>query len=173
MAEYLAFDRGMHVRMVLVVLLILLSAVLIYVLVRIWQRRRVTEATTVAASSVLTPDLNDESIRADELSTNHWLTLAREMAEKGELRLAVRALYLATLAKLAEYDMITIEAYKSNRDYEGELKRRAHEYKELLSIFSSSLNFFERVWYGMYRIEPADFKGYANEHQRIVTFAEK
>ena len=95
------------------------------------------------------------------------------MAEKGELRLAVRALYLATLAKLAEYDMITIEAYKSNRDYEGELKRRAHEYKELLSIFSSSLNFFERVWYGMYRIEPADFKGYANEHQRIVTFAEK
>ena len=161
------------VRMVLVVLLILLSAVLIYVLVRIWQRRRVTEATTVAASSVLTPDLNDESIRADELSTNHWLTLAREMAEKGELRLAVRALYLATLSKLAEYDMITIEAYKSNRDYEGELKRKAHEYKELLSIFSSSLNFFERVWYGMYRIEPADFKGYANEHQRIVTFAEK
>jgi hypothetical protein len=161
------------VRMALVMLLILLSAILIYVLVRIWQRRRVAEATTVAASPVMTPDLNDESIRADELSTNHWLTLAREMAEKGELRLAVRALYLATLAKLAEQDMITIEAYKSNRDYEGELKRRAHEYKELLSIFSSSLNFFERVWYGMYRIEPADFNGYATEHQRIVTFAEK
>jgi hypothetical protein len=161
------------VRMVLVVLLILLSAVLIYVLVRIWQRRRVAEAASVSATPVLTPDLNDESIRADELSTNHWLTLAREMAQKGELRLAVRALYLATLAKLAAHDMITIEAYKSNRDYEAELKRRAHEYKELLSIFSSSLNYFERVWYGMYRIEPADFNGYANDHQRMVTYAEK
>jgi hypothetical protein len=161
------------VRLVLVVLLILLSVVLIYVLVRIWQRRRGGEATTVSASPVLTPDLNDESVRADDLSTNHWLMLAREMAEKGELRLAVRAFYLATLAKLAEHEMITIEAYKSNRDYERELNRRAHEYKELLPIFSSSLNFFERVWYGMYRIEPAEFKGYASDHQRIMAFAEK
>ena len=51
--------------------------------------------------------------------------------------------------------------------------RRAHEHKELLLTFSSSLNFFECAWYGMYRIDPADFDGYATDHQRIVAFAEK
>jgi hypothetical protein len=161
------------VRLVLIGLLILLLAILTYVLVRIWQRRRTGPAQTVKAAAVLTPDLTDENITADDLSTNHWLALARELAEKGELRLAARALYLATLAQLADHDMITIEAYKSNREYELELKRRAHEHKELLSIFSSCLNFFERVWYGMYQIARTDFDGYAADHQRIMAFAEK
>ncbi|MBT8368387.1 MAG: hypothetical protein KJP23_27150, partial [Deltaproteobacteria bacterium] len=119
------------------------------------------------------PDLSDESIKADDLSTNRWLTLAGELVEKGELRLAMRALYLATLAHLAERDFITIEVYKSNREYERELKRRAHEHQYLLSIFSNSLNLFERVWYGMYRIVKSDFDDFAAKHQRIVAFAKR
>jgi hypothetical protein len=117
--------------------------------------------------------LTDESVKADDLSTHRWLTLAGELAEKGELRLAMRALYLATLAHLADHEMITIEVYKSNREYEHELNRRAHEHPELLAIFSTSLNFFERVWYGMYRIARPDFDNYATSHQRMMTFAEK
>ena len=99
--------------------------------------------------------------------------MAGEFAEKGDLRLAMRALYLATLAHLADREMITIEVYKSNREYERELKRRAHEHTELLSIFSSSLNFFERVWYGMYGIARLDFDNFAASHQRLMTIAEK
>ena len=33
---------------------------------------------------------------------NRWLVLAKELTDKGELRLAMRALYLATLAHLTE-----------------------------------------------------------------------
>jgi len=157
----------------LIGLLILLLAVLTYVLVRIWQRRRTGPVETTTASAVLAPDLNDERITADDLAANHWLVLAGELAEKGELRLAARALYLATLAQLAERGMLTIEASKSNREYERELNRRAHEHKELLSIFSSCLNFFERIWYGMYQIARTDFDDYAADHQRIMAFAEK
>ncbi len=161
------------VRMVLMILLILLVVILAYIFVRIWQRRRPRPAAIVSAVATPTPDLNDENIKADDLSTNRWLTLAGELAEKGELRLAMRALYLATLAHLADREMITIEVYKSNREYERELKRRAHEHKDLLSIFSSSLNFFERVWYGMYCIAKPDFDEFATSHQRLMTFAEK
>lgn len=161
------------VRIALIVLLIMLLAVLVYVLVRILQRRRTVTTGTVRASPAPTPDLNDESLTADDLAANHWLVLAGELIEKGELRLAARALYMATLAKLAENNMITIEAHKSNREYERELKRRAHEYKELISVFSSCLNFFERIWYGMYHFARADFDGYAADHRRIMAFAEK
>ena len=161
------------VRLVLVILLILLVAILAYIFVRIWQRRRPGSIEIVSAAAAAAPDLTDESVKADDLSTHRWLTLAGELAEKGELRLAMRALYLATLAHLADHEMITIEVYKSNREYERELNRRAHEHPELLSIFSSNLNFFERVWYGMYRIARADFDDFANRHQRMLVIVEK
>jgi hypothetical protein len=115
--------------------------------------------------------LNDEGIKADDLPTNRWLALAKELTMKGDLRLAMRALYLATLAHLAQHDMITIETYKSNREYEKELKRRAHERKELLIIFAKNLTIFERVWYGMYRIAQSDFEQYAANQKRILAFA--
>jgi len=161
------------VRLVLGILLILLVAILAYIFVRIWQRRRLRPVAAGSAAAAAAPDLTDENVKADDLSTQRWLTLAGELAEKGELRLAMRALYLATLAHLADHEMITIEVYKSNREYERELKRRAHEHQELLSIFSSYLNFFERVWYGMYRIARADFDDFANRHQRMLAVGEK
>jgi hypothetical protein len=98
--------------------------------------------------------------------------LAEEFTAKGELRLAMRALYLATLAHLSEYEMITIELYKSNREYELELNRRAHERNELLAVFSSTLDLFERVWYGMYQIPRADFDRFWKNQKRIITYAQ-
>jgi len=159
------------VRAVLILLLLLFLAVLTFVFIRIWRRHRTEPIEAAAAGVAPLPDLNDESTRADDLPANRWLILAEEFTVKKELRLAMRALYLATLAYLAEHEMITIEIYKSNREYERELRRRAHERKELLVIFSKSLNLFERVWYGMYRIPRSDFDEFATNQKRILTFA--
>jgi hypothetical protein len=160
------------VRVVLILLLSLLLAILIFIFVRTWRRFRSEpiEKTSTAAAPI--PDLNDEGIKADDLPAGRWLAMAKDLTEKGELRPAMRALYLATLAHLAEHDMITIEMYKSNRDYEKELKRRAHERKELLLMFAKSLNVFERVWYGMYAIARLDFEQFAADQQRIMAIAE-
>ena len=159
------------VRAVLILLLLLFLAVLIFVFFRIWRRRRTGTIEAAVAGVASLPDLSDESTSADELPANRWLLLAEELTVKGELRLAMRALYLATLAYLAEHEMITIEIYKSNREYERELKRRAHDREETLIIFSKSLNLFERVWYGMYRIPRADFDDFSRNLKRISAFA--
>jgi hypothetical protein len=144
-----------------------------FIFFRIWQRRRTKPVETAALSAAPVPDLTEEGIKADDLSTNRWLTLAGELAEKGELRLAMRALYLATLAHLAKNEMITIESYKSNHEYEHELKRRAHQNKELVLIFSNNLNVFERAWYGRHHIARAEFDSFARHQKRILAFAEK
>ena len=159
------------VRAVLILLLLLFLAVLTFVFFRIWRRRRTDTIEAAVAGVASLPDLSDESTSADELPANRWLLLAEELTAKGELRLAMRALYLATLAYLAEHEMITIEIYKSNREYERELKRRAHDREETLIIFSQSLNLFERVWYGMYRIPRADFDDFSRNLKRISAFA--
>ena len=161
------------VRAALLMLIVLLLAILVFVFVRIWKRRQPAPVEAVSAVAVRTPDLTDEHIKADDLSSNRWLDLAAEFVEKGDLRLAMRALYLATLAHLADQEMITIDLYKSNREYERELKRRAHGHKELLSIFAGSLNLFERVWYGMHRIARTDFNLFAANQRRMMAFAEK
>ncbi|UCG07229.1 MAG: hypothetical protein JSV83_00810 [Desulfobacterales bacterium] len=160
-------------RLALIVLLILLIAALTFALLRIWQRRRTnpTESTIVTAAPA--PDLSDDGIKADDLPVNRWLVLATEMIEAGDLRLAMRALYLATLAHLAGEQMISIEIYKSNREYEQELHRRAHEKKEMLNVFSKSLTIFEQVWYGMYQITRSEFDKFAANQKRILALAEK
>ncbi len=159
------------VRIVLILLLLLFSTVLAFVFIRIWRRRRTRTIETAVVGFAPLPDLNDESTSADDLPANRWLLLAEEFTAKGELRLAMRALYLAMLAYLAEQELITIEVYKSNREYEQELKRRAHDREEMLSIFSKSLNLFEHVWYGMYRIPRADFDDFSMNLKRILAFA--
>jgi hypothetical protein len=157
------------VRVVLILLLLPFLVVLAFVFLRIRRRYRTGSIEAVAAGVAPRPDLNDEGTKADDLPANRWLLLAEEFSTKGELRLAMRALYLATLAYLAEHEMITIEIYKSNREYEQELKRRTHERKELHIIFSKSVNLFERVWYGSYCIPRAEFDDFAANQKRILT----
>jgi len=161
------------VRVLLLSFLLLFLAVMAFIFIRIWQRRQTKPIETTSASAIPLPDLSDEKVKADDLSINRWLSLAKELAEKDELRLAMRALYLATLAHLADHEMISLETYKSNREYENELKRRAHQHGELILIFSKSLTVFERAWYGMYHIARSEFDSFARNQKRILAFAEK
>ena len=117
-------------------------------------------------------DLEDEDTTAADLPVNRWLELARELTRKGSLRLAMRAFYFGTLAALAEHGLITIEKFKSNREYEIELRRRAHQKENLLTTFTRSREFFDRVWYGMYAIAQPDFDHFAALQKRMITLAQ-
>lgn len=160
------------VRMGVIVLLIGLLSALVFILWRSWVRRRAARSDIIAAVVESEPDLEDENVTADDLPANHWLDLARQLAEKGSLRLAFRALYLATLAGLADHGLITIEKFKSNRDYEIELHRRAHQKQGLLAAFANSRTIFERVWYGMYKINRPDLDQFAAIQEKVMTIAQ-
>jgi hypothetical protein len=160
------------VRVVVILLLIGLLCALVFILWRSWMRRQAARAEIVAATVESTPDLEAEDTLADDLPSNRWLDVAHELAEKGSLRLALRAFYLAILAGLAEQELITIEKFKSNREYEMELYRRAHQKKALLSTFSKSREIFEWVWYGMHKIQRSDLDNYAAIQQRMVMFVQ-
>jgi len=160
------------VRVAVFVLLIGILCALVYILWRSWMRRQNAQAEIVAAAVESTPNLENDDTAADDLPVNRWLELARELTEKGSWRLAIRAFYLATLANLAENELITIEKFKSNREYENELHRRAHQKEALLKAFSKSREVFERVWYGMYEINRSDLDHYAAIQKRMMTIAQ-
>ena len=72
----------------------------------------------------------------------------RRLMEEGNPRLALRAMYLASLAMLAEGSRISIAKFKSNMDYQRELARRCHSMPQLLDAFGRNVGVFESVWYG-------------------------
>jgi hypothetical protein len=89
------------------------------------------------------------------------------MLERGELRLALRAFYFATLAHLAAREMVTIARFKSNRDYETEVNRRARGLPELRAAFAANVSAFDRAWYGLYEVSSEGLAQFRSNLQRI------
>jgi hypothetical protein len=128
-----------------------------------WRRPEAVRAEVIAAK----PDLADERVTAAQLPEDEWLALARELIERGELRLALRALYFAGLAHLAQRELVSLAQFKSNRDYELEVGRRARGQADLRSAFGAAVRAFDRSWYGRHEVTPAGLEDFRSNLERI------
>jgi hypothetical protein len=158
------FSRTGMIYAAVILVAIIIGAVLL-ALWRIRIRSRQAEATALAAAAA--PDLADDTITAEQLPEDGWLRMAVEMIERGDLRLAVRAFYLASLAHLANRNLITLARFKSNRDYEQELARRAHVIPDLVRLFSDNVSTFDRIWYGLHDVSKELLENFRLNVERI------
>ena len=147
-------------------LLIIALVVIVGLLILRWSRGRINEPETAVAETAV-PDLTQEDVTADQLPEDGWLRLANELIERGDLRLAVRAYYLAGLAHLGERKLINIARYKSDRDYDRELRRRARGNDGLLSAFDANLVTFEASWYGDHPVSRDTLGGFSENLEKI------
>jgi hypothetical protein len=139
------------IHLLLYTLVILAIGALLWLLFNVLKIRRNTVVAT-AEPVQPAPDVADESVGAERLPEDGWMQLGRELLAKGDLRLAMRAFYLASLAHLAAKNLVTLAKFKSNLDYERELRRRGHALPELPPLFSENVSAFDRVWYGMHEV---------------------
>jgi hypothetical protein len=154
----------------LLALVIVLVAALLIMLFRNWQQSRLVK---VAEAEVALPEINleSENIVASQLPENEWLRLAREKLEAGELRLALRALFLATLAHLGDKRLLHISRSKSNGDYVRELGFRARGREDLNSCFTEQVRTFDRVWYGWHEVNQDLMNTFEEQHERVTAHA--
>ena len=128
-------------------LLLIMASALVILLVRTLRRRRPAEVVAVEVAAIpIDPTLEDVS--AAQLPEDGWRTLAREFAAQNDFRMALRALYLASLAYLGERELILVHRSKSNLDYQKELDRRARALPELTAVFRQNVAAVESSWYG-------------------------
>ncbi|NOS68914.1 MAG: DUF4129 domain-containing protein [Verrucomicrobia bacterium] len=160
-------DWKMTLYTILYVLIAMMVAMLVVFLFRTWRKRNRAPSVVAAAPMVTPVDIADESVGADQLPEDGWSRLARELLERGEYRLALRAYYLASLAHLASRELVTLAKFKSNRDYERELSRRGHALRELLSVFGSNVSVFDRIWYGRHEVNRETVGEFAANVERI------
>jgi len=124
-----------------------------------WLRRRreATAQLSLPMAIAPLPNLSDGAV-ASERSEEEWFLLADRLEREGELRLALRSVYLGLLAGLAQREWLTIRRDSTNRDYLNEFTRRwrrrpqaALERRiEIPEKLRGSLRQFDRVWYGSY-----------------------
>ena len=165
-----SFDFAAAMKPLLFVLLVVLAGVIGWFIFRAWQKRDRTQEVIVEALPAV-PDVADENVGADQLPEDGWSRLARELLERGELRLALRAFYLASLASLADRNLITLAKFKSNLEYQRELDRRAHALPVVTGAFGENLSVFERVWYGLHEVTPEMLREFAVRVDKVRTGA--
>ena len=148
---------------------VLAGAVTVAAAVLWWRfgRRPARQADAVAIPMAAAVDLNAEDLSADQLPEDGWRALASEWIAKGDLRMAMRALFLATLAHLGERERIRVNAGKSNREYLRELRRKARGAEGLLPPFEANLFSFEVAWYGGRPVDRGAYDVFAANAERI------
>ena len=148
--------------------LTLLAVIGLAALVGYILRERRKQSSVVKTEALkLAPDLADENVGPEQLPEDGWAKLARELIGRGELRLALRAWYLASLTHLAGRNLLTLARFKSNREYECELGRRAHAFPDLSATFGENVSLFDRVWYGWHEINLELVNRFAANVERI------
>lgn len=137
-------------------LLIVLAAALVGFV--IWRALRVRRNKPVKdrRPAAIAVQLDDEGVTADRLPESEWLEMAERCLAEGNLRLALRAFYLANLAWLGRQQYLTINAGKTNREFEVELRRKARRSPEARELFSANVRAFERAWYGLHDVFEQD-----------------
>ncbi len=149
-------------------LLIVLLAVGIGVLLfRLWRSREQPLVAGVPVAVAAPVDIENESVHASQLPEEGWLRLAEELAASGDLRLAMRAFYLASLSHLAGRNLLSLAKAKSNRDYLNGLRRRSHALPNVFALFSESVSEFERSWYGQHPVDQGYLERFAERVRRL------
>lgn len=146
-------DTGLHWSLYALTGAVVLAAMAVW-----WRRslsrREKPKSAADGLAAVIRLDADDLS--ADRLPEERWIELAAQCLQEGNFRLALRALYLANLAWLGRREFLAIDAGKTNREYELELRRRARAFPDARSVFAQNVAAFERAWYGLHEVSPED-----------------
>jgi len=151
-------------------LIIVMTVLLGSILIIVWKRKK--QKTVIEQLKPVKPmDITSDNIKADDLLLDQWLNMANHFLREGDLRHAVRAYYLGTLSHLAKTQMITIKSYKSNYEYELEIRRHARENPQLCEVFSQTIAFFNSVWYGDRSLKIQQVEEFYQLQEKIIQLA--
>lgn len=104
-------------------------------------------------------DLTQEGI-TDPVSS------ARERASEGDYRSAIRLLYIASLWKLGESGVLTLEKNRTNWEYQRALRKKSSRVHD---DFLPATRLFDRVWYGRQAGTQGEFDTVSRIYEALPT----
>jgi len=162
-----AVNRKAMLALITAIVALIAAGLIVFIL----RQKRSLVVAAQAVTALPAVNLADESLTADRLPESEWLKLAEEWMEKGDFRLALRAMYLASLNYLSGRDLVSLRRWKSGLDYRRELARRARSKPDLPEAFSRSVEIFEQGWYGRHAVDRAMAEDFAKGLQEMRAHA--
>ncbi|MGH9797295.1 MAG: DUF4129 domain-containing protein, partial [Candidatus Polarisedimenticolia bacterium] len=137
----------------------------------LWRARRRRRGAVQAAVAIVPAALPEHESEADRAAPDDWLARAQELLDRGDLRQAVRAIYLSVLSYLARSGLIGLARHKSNREYLAEVARRGRARPEAAALFSEAIALFDKTWYGRFEPDRDAVLSYGSTCQRLTSDA--
>ncbi|MFN0084404.1 MAG: DUF4129 domain-containing protein [Blastocatellia bacterium] len=122
-------------------------------------RRRGEEAEAGAEIREVLGEVIPEDVSASDL-----LARARELAQRGEYRPAIRRAYLSLLIEMEQRGKLRLHRSKTNRDYQDAMRAE----NALYPGFCSMTGTFEEVWYGEHGATENDFTNFLGKYQETT-----
>ncbi len=167
-SEPRSFDGSGLLTLFRVIVIVVAVGLVAWIIFLIVEKLRETPAEASDSDiEVDTIDLESEDLLATDLSEKEWVELAHEKTGEGDPRLAMRALFLASLASLNEKGLLLIKKEKSNRDYRHELRRKAHRSGVSVLDFAGLVRHFEDVWYGSHEADSDSLAAMQLTHRKL------
>jgi hypothetical protein len=138
------------------ILAVIASLILVLVLVFIF-RSLIIDLVSEARLPAQRQDL--EEVLTGETAFKKAQTLSRG----GDLRSAVRYLYLSLLLMLDERGLLRYERTKTNREY---LRSISHA-PEFAGLFAEVVDVFDSVWYGFHTLDEATFRNFSERIEKL------
>ncbi len=130
----------------------------VFILVRRQIKRGGPKPAPVQAVKAAAEEL--ERATGAEQSEEEWLRLCRELQAAGDLRLALRAAFLACLSALQREKWLQLRRDRTNREYLQEFRRQLRYQaggaasSERGNSFGRLVQWFDQVWYGGAAVTP-------------------
>lgn len=98
----------------------------------------------------------------DPRSSKELILKAKEYEKKGDFRMSVRYYYVAFIIGLEEVEILAYQPYFTNWEYHRKLFAMGYKQEEIYHLTA----FFDKVWYGMYTVNPADYQNYVLNYEK-------
>jgi hypothetical protein len=146
-----------------IALLVCVIAYIIYRLVAEKKESPAHEKMGIRAVSV------GADVNALDISDNEWLKRADDLARAGNLREAVRAVYLSVLVRLHRSRLINYEQEKTNWEYVYSIPERM----SLRDVFRKLTGIFDIIWYGQHEPRKDEYSDFSGLARRAVNIADE
>lgn len=130
-----------------IICIVIVIGLLTFLIIQLTRARIKSAKIKVQNVSMQVPENLNEELPESDLE--RYLKIA---LEKSDFKTAVRILYLMTIQKMNDLELIRWKKDKTNRDYLNEMRQR-HDYNE----FRELTLMYEVVWYGERGVERFEF----------------
>jgi hypothetical protein len=148
--------------------LLFLAPILLIVLIliiRARRRREKSQTKTGPAPDPVFGATTTQAAPAEAYSEEAWRREARLLAQRGELRAAVRALYNGVLLSLQRSGLIKFEKGRTNWEHVRELRKRD---RAMAGRLEPLTRMFDQVWYGKKPVESRAFDTFLAESDAFL-----